>query len=321
MLLPEQFKLHPCDLCDRKYDSNAGLRKHKRTMHRPERKADHNNIDADRKKFVCSLCNAAFALQFSLRRHEDTEHRVAPRRVQCGRCSLTFVRESEFKMHEKLCSTLDWSDVGGANICAVCKRSFGNVYILTRHFLRHCEESAQFRCNKCNKSYKDKVSLDRHRRTHSHGPQYQSDQCEKSFAHKSSLERHIRSHTEVTEEHVCPHCRKVFPLKHSLKVHLLTHTGVKSHKCSECGKSFSQKSHLDCHLKTHGKHVRWCEHCGRSFNLLVAFEKHVKSHDVSNTISSQKNKPSDCSIFGKLLSYSRNIRIQLHCSISIQNIL
>ena len=58
-----------------------------------------------------------------------------------------------------------------------------------------------------------------HIRTHSDDLQYKCDMCNKQFREKGSLDRHIRTHTGE-KPYPCPHCGRKFAEHGTLNRHL-----------------------------------------------------------------------------------------------------
>ncbi|GBN32091.1 Zinc finger protein 782 [Araneus ventricosus] len=107
-----------------------------------------------------------------------------------------------------------------------------------------------YKCNVCEKSFRQKRDLQRHALTHTGKKPFKCDVCGKSFTQKGNLQMHALTHTGE-KPFKCDVCGKSFARKGNLQTHALTHTVNKLHECIVCGKKFSDKSNLLSHSKTH----------------------------------------------------------------------
>ncbi|XP_073832094.1 transcriptional regulator ovo isoform X8 [Musca autumnalis] len=99
--------------------------------------------------------------------------------------------------------------------------------------------------------------------------------CLKSFSLKRLLNRHMKCHSEI-KRYLCTFCGKGFNDTFDLKRHTRTHTGVRPYKCNLCEKSFTQRCSLESHcLKVHSVQHQYaykerrtkmyvCEECGHT---------------------------------------------------------
>ena len=78
-----------------------------------------------------------------------------------------------------------------------------------------------FNCKACNETFRFKLDLDIHKKTHSGGKVYSCIVCDKLFLCQAFLTTHER-----------------------------IHTGEKPYCCVHCGKTFAQKSNLTTHQRT-----------------------------------------------------------------------
>eukprot|EP00038_Savillea_parva_P010872 m.193434 g.193434 ORF g.193434 m.193434 type:complete len:279 (+) comp18917_c0_seq1:240-1076(+) len=81
---------------------------------------------------------------------------------------------------------------------------------------------------------------------------FKCEQCDKVFKQSSSLKTHMRSHSGI-KPFVCQVCGKNFSASFALRRHERIHTGEKAFKCSFCGKDFSRKDALKQHERVHSK--------------------------------------------------------------------
>jgi len=102
---------------------------------------------------------------------------------------------------------------------------------------------------RCQKKGTPKKKAPKKRNNLSQGEKpHECDFCEKAFKRKDSMVRHKMIHTGE-KPHKCEVCGKAFVEKSALTVHMRIHTGEKPHQCGICGKGYSAKKYLERHLK------------------------------------------------------------------------
>ncbi|XP_069482339.1 zinc finger protein interacting with ribonucleoprotein K-like isoform X2 [Ambystoma mexicanum] len=122
-----------------------------------------------------------------------------------------------------------------------------------------CQPSTQpswrvYPCTECDKSFKQYISLVKHRKMHNGKRAYQCTECGKGFRMKNTLVKHKRTHSGERPYH-CNECGKSFIQKHHLIGHQRGHTGERPYRCNRCSKSFPWKASLIAHQKTHAENT------------------------------------------------------------------
>ena len=106
------------------------------------------------------------------------------------------------------------------------------------------EQTSEFKCEKCEKSYKQLKSFNVHKCI----TKYQKVKCQ--FCSKeisqTNFSKHIKFHTQA--KFPCNLCSKIFPNQTKLDKHLQRHEDL---RCKECEKSFSATFFLKRHMKIH----------------------------------------------------------------------
>lgn len=122
-------------------------------------------------------------------------------------------------------------------------------------------EQPTFICNICNKGFREKAALQKHRKIHFTRKQLSCQLCSKTFAQQSYLSKHLKRHTS-DKKFMCTVCVATFKESNLLKIHMRIHTGEKPYNCTECDKSFIQSNQLETHKLIHGNsRPNVCEIC------------------------------------------------------------
>ncbi|KAI4455323.1 zinc finger protein [Holotrichia oblita] len=148
-------------------------------------------------------------------------------------------------------------------------QKFLDRFILTPHkFGRH------FTCEICNKGFRRRFDLKRHKVTHTN---VEMSECSICFKLVTDVKRHMKTHFS---QHICDICGSKFAWKCNLIKHIRIHTGDRPYTCEMCGKSFTQKSTLDIHIKSihTGEKRHICENCGKKFTTSAELRKHSGVH-------------------------------------------
>ena len=81
-------------------------------------------------------------------------------------------------------------------------------------------------CLVCDKTFKQKYTLDRHIETihmQNSGAIFQCETCSKSFRRKDKLQSHKRTHLLAAPRIICELCQKEFATKDDLRAHRISY--------------------------------------------------------------------------------------------------
>ena len=90
--------------------------------------------------------------------------------------------------------------------CEYCATKFANLSSVGRHQRRSCkklmkkkEESNDFQCATCNRTFSKKVNMERHMKIHTRDQDFLCEICNKRYTDQSSLVRHQQIHRRTNE--------------------------------------------------------------------------------------------------------------------------
>ena len=95
-----------------------------------------------------------------------------------------------------------------------------------------------FTCDICEKVFKERRELSRHKLIHDGGKPYACDTCQKTFKYRSNLNTHKVIHSDE-KPYTCHICAKAFKHTGHLREHKITHSGEKPYTCDMCEKNFN----------------------------------------------------------------------------------
>uniref|UniRef100_A0A3P9LNS9 Zinc finger protein 131 n=1 Tax=Oryzias latipes TaxID=8090 RepID=A0A3P9LNS9_ORYLA len=182
-----------------------------------------------------------------------------------------------------------------------------------------------FRCNKCERSFKQYSHLKQHIKSHlgSLERPHVCSHCGKAYTREGALKQHINTFHFEAEElsqnqkpqkkvHVCEYCKKNFDHFGHFKEHLRKHTGEKPYECPDCHEKFARNSTLKCHMaacqngagaKKGRKKLYECQVCSSVFNSWDQFKDHLASHTGE--------KPNHCTVCDMWFTHPKELTAHL----------
>ncbi|XP_055913681.1 uncharacterized protein LOC129947225 [Eupeodes corollae] len=199
-------------------------------------------------------------------------------------CSFRF-KKPDVSDYHKRCHNTDDSRL---MVCPECKSTnFSNWNTLHTHLWRtHKIDMELHSCELCN--FKTPIYsrlVNTHSKIHSEERNYKCDQCEKAFKNSKQLKNHRRWHRTIAiapppDVHRCEECGSAFSHLKSLREHFCK--GGDLFCCEICGKTLSSKSSLKLHMLTHESAKKFkCNSCDYMANDHNAFRRHRMTHDKS----------------------------------------
>lgn len=145
----------------------------------------------------------------------------------------------------------------------------------------HSDEPGLFQCDKCDKTYKIRSSLNSHKVTHNAEKMYKCDECDKAFHYSTPLQNHKRIHSDE-RPYRCQSCNASFRSKANLRYHERVHTGERPITCRECGQGFKDYTSLKRHRqKAHAIVSIKCDECGQNCSSVDSLTNHLwQSHNI-----------------------------------------
>lgn len=175
-----------------------------------------------KRPFACEHCSDEFISQSHYQYHVRSKH-TGEKPYECAICFQRFIQKVKLNRHMTTHSTKPKPSIGAAYLCAYCKKRFNSLQSCRRHIKLHTDQSDEkpFSCDVCQKSFKQKYSMEIHRKIHKN-----------------------------ERPHKCPECDKGFSTAKDMRRHHLIHTGELPFECAVCNIRFRRKDNLERHIRT-----------------------------------------------------------------------
>ncbi|XP_071796844.1 uncharacterized protein [Asterias amurensis] len=251
----------------------------------------------------CRICSEEFGDVFSLEIHFMSHSDTHPHKCdKCGRC---YKHKHHMKAHQINSCTGVKDDTACLTIherkhvasesrkekdvvkkweekCEICQKSFQQKLMLQRHMIQHSNRS-RYECDKCNRTYKYKRHLQDHQRVSCTGAVVGTESID-----KVTQSPHNTNETAVhkIDNNLCQ--RRALEEKASTN-------GVNSnvHKCEACSKEFANRRSLVKHAKSHADDRPFlCKACGKSYKHSHLL-RHHQTYACRESKLAQKKPPQD----------------------------
>lgn len=169
-----------CHHCSKLFPKKSLLQKHIISLH-------------SEKKYKCKQCDKNYATIAILNQHVRKSHEMI-NSIICDVCAKVFSNKNNCEEHKRYVHNAD-------NLppvqCEECGQWMKNKMNLKKHVQRsHNKDNAVYTCDICGKVSKNKNALSSHKRkVHILERKYKCNFCEKAFKEETLLKEHIASHT------------------------------------------------------------------------------------------------------------------------------
>ena len=249
-----------------------------------EKSTSENNIDENFENqtgasFPCVICQKSLTSMDSLEIHLKIHTTFLSVPCRFPDCAEIFPSQKLMWPHMLLIHGVN-KDSWKIFQCNGCEKMFKRKYELQKHKIKHMVEKP-FKCTSCTKCFKDKKGFHFHRLRHQGILDFKCSDCDKSFVSKGQLNTHISENHNLRDKFKCDQCSTDFKSKGQLRQHMTIHTGVKKYKCKEgCDKQFriwgARKDHERLHK---GIKEFQCSKCPKMFMRSSTLGIHIKRHE------------------------------------------
>ena len=281
-----------CTICDKSYSSHGALQTHYKLKHsdvcikeEPQVivenvKMLNNNLN-NSSEYQCKGCNKYFNGKWELDAHVNNElsarkHRRKRTEIDpeffCDVCNKGFTRKFDMQKHREN----QHADVPSTELSrpkGERRNSLNAVKVIGPNGYTY------YRCDVCNKIFKNSTNMQRHKLIHTQNKKYSCHICNKKFYATNSLKRHVMDTHYGWKRFACMKCGKKFTSRLSHQEHMNLHDDIKPYCCDECGKAFRQRSSLYAHKLFHSNNFKFtCSICEKKFRRRSELKSHIRIH-------------------------------------------
>lgn len=219
---------------------------------------------------------------------------------------MRFASENVLAIHEQCHDT---TDAYTEFRCPKCEAAADDVpkkwtynTLATHLWRKHSVDLELYSCTHPDCNFKTPMLsrlTNTHMKIHSDAKDFKCDQCDKAFKNTKQLKNHRRIHSKMGPIQIrkCPHCDQSFTSQHiktHIKTHLLSnaapHVAAESmpreceeYKCGECSYQSFDRNAFRRHKMVHSKQVKYkCPLCAYQAIQTANYKTHIiKKHPVS----------------------------------------
>ena len=197
-----------------------------------------------RKIFQCMRCDKNFNYIKSFNQHFYTVHRE--KSYKCKQCKKLFPHRFNLKNHLKVCLDETRQKIK----CDKCNKSFSTRTTLEVHRW-NCGKTKEFKCDICDTAFKSPYVVQVHFYQSHKEKKFKCETCSETFAVKKRLKSHEEKCGAKDGHNICNKCEKAFRTAKLLRTHTIQMHEGKKFKCAICGKGFILKDKLKAHMAIH----------------------------------------------------------------------
>lgn len=345
----ETKRRYRCNLCDELFESESDRAKHslihvnrsssldchicgKQFRHRTNL-STHLIVHSGVKPHQCHICSRRFTQKVNLQRHMHIHDGSRP--FTCRMCCKSFTQKANLQRHilshtehtkEELLAALNEIPNESEVNNAINESLLEAMNTMSER--KASGSTSEFRCDICDKTFAQKVNLQKHLMIHTGSRPFQCYVCGKAFRQKASLQKHYSVHTNGSTNFICQTCNRLFVSRTNLQRHMLVHAAPSSNQCYLCEQKFSTTDNLERHFSEHieeatpnislpqkyfeqstpGQTFR-CATCDIVFDSPIIFSQHLQCHQRGFTTDTT---PSDLTDITK--AYEENQACPLQCN-------
>ena len=258
--------------------------------------SEHNSTAAF--THVCYICGKSFRGQNLLNSHIDSHLKRSDKQQGKSSSETVFKTEDQLNLSKSKANHIKIgggkckrTSKPGKPTCGDC----GNVFEFYSKLRIHRKElhgiDTQIKCGDCGKVFKYRSQLSTHK-AYSHGKfkdaVFKCDQCDKTYKNAACLKRHSFNHLGLS--FMCDQCSSSFVSKEKLGIHFnFVHKGA-AHKCTECDYKSARANEVRNHMNrrhSDGKDTMYtCPECGNLY-------RHQYKTCLDHRVARKKNKGSN----------------------------